>query len=224
MRANRMKNYAKQFILDKLHLLKIDELNLSEEAVNEFDEIYNKFSLTANRNFISYNSDYPLYQFLFYLIENKDVLVHGSNSSMISTFEPKESTLFNGKPIKAVFAASDSVWSLFFAVKNRREYNGSLRNLCTTVPTRKGIKRYYYFSINHEDVEDIWTNGTIYILPKESFGRGGIADEWVCEQSVKPLAKLSVTPNDFPFLDKVSTHKESESILKTLLRAFFLRK
>ena len=224
MKDYHIKNLAKQFILDRSHLLKIEELTLPEEVVQEFEDFYSNSVLTARGNFITYKSNYPLYQFLLYLNENKDILVHGSNNSMIDTFEPKDSTLFNGKPIKAVFASSDGVWSLFFAVKNR-EYNGSLRNLCLTVPTKKGIKRYYYFSVVHDEVEnDVWMNGTIYILPKVHFKQGGIADEWVCEQKVEPLAKLSVVPGDFPFINQVSTHVETDSIIKTLLKAFLLRK
>ena len=224
MKGNRLKNLMKQFILNRLHLLKIEELKLSEEAVKEFETFYNELVLAEKGNFISYDSPFPLYQFLLYLNEKKDIVVHGSNYTMIDTFEPNDSTLFNGKPIKAVFASSDGVWSLFFAVKNRSEYTGSLRNLCLTIPTKKGIKRYYYFSISHDKVEEVWTDGTIYILPKEPFKRGGIADEWVCEQKVKPLAKLSVVPTDFPFINQVSTHVETDSIIKTLLKAFFIKK
>ncbi|MCT8136707.1 hypothetical protein H1D32_02435 [Anaerobacillus sp. CMMVII] len=223
MRTTKIQNRLKQYILDKLHLLRVEELDLPDHAINEFEDIYHNV-LTAEGNSITYKSSYPKYQFLNYIIENKNVLVHGSNNSLISSFEPKESSLFNGRPIKAVFAASDGVWSLFFAVKKREGYIGSLRNLCITVPTKKGIKRYYYFSINNEDAHDTWTNGTIYILPKNSFKRGGISDEWVCEHDVAPVAKLSVTPTDFPFLDKVSTHIETDSALKTILKAMFIKK
>ncbi|WP_218197316.1 hypothetical protein, partial [Pseudomonas sp. 2995-1] len=79
------------------------------------------------------------------IIENKDVLVYGSNNSEIDRFEPRDQLLANQKPVKAVFAASDAIWSLFFAVVNRKQIN-SLRNICLTVPTKKGIRRYYYFS------------------------------------------------------------------------------
>jgi hypothetical protein len=39
---------------------------------------------------------------------------------------------------------------------------------------------------------------------------------------VKPLAKLSVTPRDFPFLEKVKHHKETDSMLKTMMKALII--
>ncbi|MBT2738623.1 hypothetical protein [Bacillus sp. ISL-7] len=197
---------------------------MPEQAIKEFDVMYKRYISTGDGNYIFYNSKYPLYLFLNYVIENKSVLVHGSNSYLIDNFEPRKSSLFNGKPINAIFAASDGVWSLFFAVKNRKGYVGSIRNLCLTVPTNKGIKRYYYFSTNNDDIRDIWTSGTIYFFSKHLFKKGGIRDEWVCEEKIRPLAKLSVTPNDFPFLEKVSIHRETESMAKTILKALFIKK
>lgn len=131
--------------------------------------------------------------------------------------------VFNGKPIKAVFAASDGIWSLFFAVKNRKGYVGSIRNLYLTVPTNLGINRYYFFSMNNDGVGDIWTNGTIYFFSKHLFKQGGIRVEWVSEEKIRPLAKLSVTPNMFPFLDKVSIHSETGPMAKTILKALFIK-
>ncbi|SES29129.1 hypothetical protein [Salipaludibacillus aurantiacus] len=227
MRTKKIQNFITRFILDRSQLLKIEELDLSSQAKNVFDDIYYNGVLQAEGQFIDYRSSYPVYQFLNYMIENKDLLVHGSNNSLIERFEPKESTLFNGRPVKAVFASSDGVWSLFFAVKNRRLYsdsNKSLRNLCYTVPAKKGIRRYYYFSINNEDMLDIWTKGTIYFFFKNSFIHGGIRDEWVCKETVRPIAKLSVKPADFPFLEKTSKHAETDSMIKTLLKAFFIKK
>ncbi|WP_216827341.1 hypothetical protein [Alkalihalobacterium elongatum] len=214
----------KKFILDKSQLLKIDELKLPEQAITEFEEISTRYLSTGDGSLISYNSKYPLYLFLNYVIENKNVLVHGSNNPSITEFEPQNSSLFNGKPIKAVFASSDGVWSLFFAVLNRSRHVGSIRNLCLSVTTNKGKKRYYYFSINNNDEPDQWRDGTIYFFPKSLFKQGGIGDEWVYEDKVKPIARLSVSPNDFPFLDKVSIHKESDSVVKTILKALFIKK
>lgn len=116
-----------------------------------------------------------------------------------------------------MFASSDGIWSMFFAVMNREEYVGSLRNACFTTPTRKGIKRYYYFSVNRDFSDPLWRDGTIYLLPKESFHTGGTKEEWICETEVRPLAKIPVAPNDFPFLNEVKWHKESDSIIKTLI-------
>jgi hypothetical protein len=214
----------KVFVFNKLYFLKVSEPALSQQAVNEFEELYEQFISKGNGDFIPYKSNFPKYAFFNYLIEKKNVLVHGSNLSDITRFEPREQTLFNGKPVKAVFAASDGIWSLFFAVINRKDYLGSLRNICLTILTKKGIKRFYYFSVNKDFQGKCWTNGTIYILPKNMFKNGGIKDEWVCESEVKPLAKMSVTPDDFPFTEQVKKHHEGDSALKSIVKALVFKK
>ena len=217
-----MLNPIKKFILDRTRLLKIEEMRLSEEAIEEFDEIFARLISSNHNSTFTYSSSYPLYMFLNYVIEKKDLLVHGSNHPSINLFEPKNSSLFNGKPIKAVFASSDGVWSLFFAVQNRKGYVGSIRNLCLSVNTTKGKKRYYYFSTNN-DGSNRWTDGTIYFFPKSQFKQGGIKDEWVCETELEPLAKLSVTPSDFPFIEQVRIHRETESGIRTIMKSVLFK-
>ena len=212
---------VKLVLLNTLNFLKVPELNLPEDAILEFERMYENLLEKGN---VDYKSKYPKYLFFNYIIENKGVLVHGSNHPNIEVFEPREQTLYNGKPAKAVFAASDGIWSLFFATVERKNYQGSLRNMCMTIPTKKGIKRYYYFSLNKEYRGNLWCNGIMYILPKEKFKQGGIKDEWICEEEVKPLAKISVSPEDFPFLNQVKRHDESDSIIKTLFKVLILNK
>jgi hypothetical protein len=212
----------KLFIFKALHFLEVPELDLPPQAIEEFETIYRTYIAKGNGDFIHYTSSYPKYLFLHYLIEKKDVLVHGSNNENIEIFEPKEQTLFTGKPVKAVFAASDGIWSMFFAVINRSEYVGSLRNACFTLQTKKGMKRFYYFSVNEEFKGELWKDGCIYIMPKHFFKQGGIKDEWICETKVKPLAKLPVTRKDFPFLEKVKHHKETDSMLKIMMKALII--
>lgn len=223
IKRNRISEKIKGSIFDRTKLLKIEELHLPELAIKEFENMHNKYILSDHKNIFTYNGNYPLYMFLNYVLENKDIVIHGSNNSMICNFKPRNSSLFNGKPIKAVFASTDGIWSLFFAVQQRKDYVGSIRNLCLSVTSHKGKKRYYYFSTNHM-MPNRWTNGTIYFFPKRLFKQGGIGDEWVSENEVKPLAQLTVTPDDFPFLQKVSMHKESDSTTKTILKALFLKK
>ncbi|PYZ96414.1 hypothetical protein CR205_11870 [Alteribacter lacisalsi] len=217
-------NTLKRFILDRLKLEKIPELNLTTGELKEFEQIYEAHIAGVNGEHFTYQSEVPLYRFLNYVLEQKNVVVHGSNSSTIREFEPRDSTLFTGKPVSAVFASTDGVWSLFFAVKKRAGYTGSLRNLCLTVPGKRGIRRYYYFSVNRDQLKDCWTDGMIYFLPKDTFRPGGIRDEWVSEEPVKPLAAVQVSPADFPLIEQVRHHSEADSMMKTLLQAAFVRK
>ncbi|MCT2535137.1 hypothetical protein NC661_11505 [Aquibacillus koreensis] len=207
-------NAIKIFFFHRLHFLKEAELKLNSQQENELNQVFYKI-LDAKGAFFTYSSNIPIHVFLNYIVENKQVLVHGSNNRGITQFEPRTQTLANGIPVKAVFASSDGIWSLFFAVVNRKSVH-SLRNMCITIPTQKGIKRYYYFSIAKQNNDRYWTNGTIYILPKCTFEQGGVKSEWITNQHVTPLAKINVSPSNFPFCDQVSKHNSTESPLKTL--------
>ena len=58
-----------------------------------------------------------------------------------------------------------------------------------------------HFSIDAESLRKApWTNGMIYILPRDSFEEW---EEWTSKSPVRPLAKLAVSPVDFPFLKRI---------------------
>jgi hypothetical protein len=75
---------------------------------------------------------------------------------------------------------------------------------------------HYFFSITGEILAaDPWRSGVIYILPREQFvqqepyqlaGRLVHEPHWASAAPVRPLARLRVTPEDFPFLDQVRGH------------------
>lgn len=216
---------SKLFFLNRLHFSKLPELSLSNTTKQYFDSIYETAVTSTGDQWIGYDHSEPKYKFLNYLIEKKAVLVHGTNNSEIREFTPRKQTLANDRDIvNAVFAASDSVWSMYFAIVNRSEYKGSLRNMCITVPTKLGIKRFYFFSINKEVVENRWRDGVIYLFSKSDFEQGGAKNEWICKRPIKPIAKIKVTPEDFPFLDDVRSHDESDTMVKTLFKSLLLNK
>jgi hypothetical protein len=76
----------------------------------------------------------------------------------------------------------------------------------------------YNFSVNQDQIDEKpWREGALYLLPREVFRRlqlteHAYANEWACEQEITPLAKLLVRPEDFPFLDRVEGHDDSELI------------
>ncbi|MUK88901.1 hypothetical protein GMD78_10900 [Ornithinibacillus sp. L9] len=213
-----MLNALRTRLLDRLKFLKIPELDVSGDSITEFESLYEQYVSSGNGELIPYDLPDPKYIFLNYLIENKNIVVHGSNNPNINIFEPRDQTLFNGKKVTAVFAASDSIWSMFFAVINRSQYEGSLRNACLTADTKKGVKRYYYFSLNKDYHGKRWTNGMIYLFDKDGFQQGGAKNEWISEKEVKPIAKIPVEPSDFIFKDSIKLHDEATSHVKNMMR------
>lgn len=172
---------------------------------------------------LHYDCPCSKWEFLRYLLQNKSVVLHGSNRKDIEALEPREQTDCSGKPTTAVFASRDAIWPIFFAIVNTTIYRGSLRNGCWVVQGRGGEQRFYFFSVNAAMLaKDLWTEGVIYILPGETFQltNHGVMrfDEWASREAVQPLGKLVVTPDDFPFLNRVAGHREGESMILSWLK------
>lgn len=124
---------------------------------------------------VDYRLPYPKHEFLSYLVHHRGLLAHGSNLDDIVLFEPRQAN-DAGTYLTGVYAADDGIWPMFFAVVARG--GGRLTN----------------------DPGDAasWTTGTVYLLPRETF-RHIWGNEWVSDVPVRPVARLCVTPDDFPF-------------------------
>ncbi|WP_059173123.1 hypothetical protein [Bacillus sp. FJAT-27445] len=192
-------------------------LDFSEEERLDFEKLYEE--AVAGNIEINYSSRFPKHRFIKYIAETKQVILHGSNNREIGEFEARRQTLYNGQFVNAVFGTKDGIWPLFYAILDKNKVKGGIRNACLKVD---GGRPHYFFSLNKETLDaGPWTSGMIYFLPGGTFERAGSGfvsfDEWVSKTPVKPIAKISVEPGDFYFRDKVSCHKDTESILKSWL-------
>jgi hypothetical protein len=159
----------------------------------------------------------PKHEFLRWLVDSCDVLLHGSNRRHVPVFEPRAQTDYADEPAHAVFATSDGIWPIYFAIANRRVVT-SLINDCI----HDGESTRYFFSVATDpEGIDPWTGGLVYILPREPFTVSHGSAEWTSPTPVRPLASLAVEPDDFPFIDVVHRHArgESEPELHARLRA-----
>ena len=167
---------------------------------------------------IDYRLGAPKWTFLCWLADTKDVLLHGSRRRDILSFEPRradDTSEFGGR--MAVYAASDGIWAMFFAIADRQVAT-SLVNASFLVDEGGVTTSFYYFSINQDAFDgNPWQEGTVYVLPRSSFDRE--ADEewqgaqikshqWASAVPVQPMASLMVTPADFPLLDNVNAHDQ----------------
>ena len=162
--------------------------------------------------------------FLYFLVNKQEFLFHGSNQSNIDMLTPRIQENYRGDEISAVFASSDAIWAMFFAIIDRERYQGSLRN-GSFLLSRPGemSERYYFFSINREMLGNSpWRSGSVYILLRDSFNqsRTGIVrfDEWFSKEPVTPIAKIDISSRDFPLFERVGTHNEGESIYLTWIK------
>ncbi|QLG41259.1 MULTISPECIES: hypothetical protein [unclassified Paenibacillus] len=185
----------------------------TKEEIEEYEEL----SKSVNEGrLIDYSLQYPKHRFLHYLSLNGKYVFHGSNDGNIERFEPRKQTLYNNELTTAVFATTEPLWSIFYSVFNRSALIGSFRNGCIIGRNKK----YHYYSINESTINNNpWTDGMLYILPRDKFhmsGHGKVQfDEWICNEFVTPIAKISVSLSDFFFLNKVAVHKDKESLTST---------
>lgn len=197
-----------------LGMLEGPPLTLGAQPAAAFDELLED----GRRGDIDYRMDRPKHEFLSYLVHARGYLLHGTGSPQLEQLRPTRATDHDARSLDAVFATSDGIWPLFFATLDR-ERAGSLWNGCFHV-RRGGVLRRYYFFFTEADPRDerIWRNGAIYVVPREPFVRTWIPNEWACPQPVLALAKLAVSPADFPFRSRVLQLDPHLSLIGNLRR------
>ena len=177
----------------------------------EFDALLAAAAATGPGTAIDYRLAAPKWQFLCHVADRGEAVLHGSSDPGIACFEPRQSddiAEFGNR--RAVYAAADGLWALYFAVLDRPRRSMSLVNSCVRQVYEDGTlsETYYFFSIDNRALDSGWFSpGTVYLLPAERFEReadrvtGGRVmrpAHAACLDPVEPLASLAVEPADFP--------------------------
>ena len=155
---------------------------------------------------IDYRLTAPKWQFLCHVADRGTHVLHGSTAGDIATFEPRQSNdMLEFGNRKAVYAAADGLWALFFAVLDRPAHDMAMINSCFRYETG-GIgtgEPFYYFAVDEHRL----SAGTVYLLPADGFereppyveaGRRIVTAQAASLEAVDPVAKLDVQPADFP--------------------------
>jgi hypothetical protein len=171
---------------------------------------------------LRHHGDVDPWKFLCGVADRRSIAFHGTGDAAIESFEPR-------KPIdlapfgdqKAVFATSDPVWAMFYAIVDRDRYETTLNNGCIVLLDSKGRPDgapYYYFSIGRDALrERPWRSGYVYLLPADSFveqpagvyaGLSARIPQLASPVPVTPFARLRVSPGDFPFLEQIRGHED----------------
>ncbi len=202
------------------HLLPRPPTPLDAATITAFERLYADHVADGRGGAIPYDLAAPRWQFLCYLADTKRVVLHGSGNPDIAEFEPRQSNdteEFGNR--RAIYAARDGLWPMYFALVDRERYRMGLMNSCIRViapPELAGS--YYFFSVGGTASElpaAPWRSGAVYVLPDATFEqqtmpqRDGLTMESTQVASlvvVRPLAKLAITPADFPFLHQIRRH------------------
>jgi hypothetical protein len=160
----------------------------------------------------------PTWAFLIWLNQTGEYLMHGTGDSSITVFEPRQSNdvgWFGNR--NAVYAASDGIWSMFYAILNRPAVPMSIHNAAVRLETSP-VQDIYFFSVSDTAItQRPFRQGWVYILPRVGFEqeppqvREGIkvqAHHWASLQAVKPLFRVAADAADFPFLEQIRAHND----------------
>ena len=195
-------------------------VTFDREAQQAFDALYQTALGSPGCQTIPYTLPWPKWQFLCYLADQHDVALHGSGNADIDVFEPRQSNDVNefGSQ-KAVYAAADGIWPMFFAIVDRAQVP-SVANACIRLADETGTIHgpFYVFSVSAAALPtQPWHTGTVYLLPRISFRTQpaiafGSNQVHIAQLAslvpVQPIAKITVTPADFPFLPQIRGHDD----------------
>jgi hypothetical protein len=208
------------------YLLPQPPFELNPGKMAEFDVLIDS---TPAGSFIEYGLSSAKWQFLSYLCQSRDLVLHGSQNMEIVEVEPRKAgdvRLFSMQ--NAIYATTDGIWAIFFAIVDRRNFQPlTLFNSCLDLrlPPDTYMGPLYFFSITHSAlVKTPWCDGVVYILPRGTFeqepvqymlGAEIISPHWISPNPVRPRARLKVQPQDFPFLADI--HGHDDEILSRLV-------
>lgn len=170
----------------------------------------------------------PRLDFLRWLAENRPVVFHGSprdDLCELSTERRSHDATSWGNQ-QAVYASTDPVWAIYFACLRRDAGWTGTRNGSMGLAGGPLYPRRYFFVHNRGSASpDRFGPGSLYLLSPSGF----VSDEplagaidtahLVSHEPVRPLARLDVTPDDFPFADRIGYYRDGEPTWVSLLRA-----
>jgi hypothetical protein len=196
-------------------------VNFNEKTRADFDQLLHTTLSIGSCPTIEFTLPWPKWQFLCYLADHHDIALHGSGDATIALFEPRQANDLNefGNQ-KAVYAASDGIWAMFFAIVDRDQFTMSVSNACVRLADETGTLHgpFYVFSVSRWALaRQPWRTGTVYLLPRSTFTTQpplafGSNQVHIAQlrsfEAVQPLAKLTITPADFPFLMQIRGHDD----------------
>jgi hypothetical protein len=166
--------------------------------------------------------------FLRWLAVNRPVVFHGSPRDDLRELSTerhsRDATAWGNQ--QAVYGSTDPVWAIYFACLRRDAgwtgtRNGSMGRAGGPLYPR----RYFFLHNRGSDSPERFGPGSLYLLSPSTF----VADEplagsidtahLVSLEPVRPLSRLDVTPEDFPFRDRIGYYRDREPSWVSLLRA-----
>jgi hypothetical protein len=198
------------------------------EAAAAFDALYDAALADGPGTAIDYTLPWPRWQFIAHVSDTRGVVVHGSQNMDITVFEPRKSN--DAHPFgdrAAVFGSSDGLWSMYYAILDRATHPMLLLNAACRLEDEDGAmsEPLYFFSISAKALAlRPYAPGMIYFLPGEGFEAmapemAGSTRVHIAQHAslspVRPLARIAVAPEDFPFIEQMRGH-DDDTVLRRI--------
>jgi len=205
------------------YLLPRPPFELTQIKQAAFEDLWQS---TSKGSFINYHLPFPKWEFLTYLCDTREVVLHGSQNAGITEVEPRQANdIRTYSNQNAIYATTDGIWVIYFGILDRKKYpEMSLFNSClqARVSADQLSEPMYFFSISQPVlIKKPWCEGVIYILPRQLFeqeapqqimGVEVIFPHWISTSPAKPWAKIRVGPDDFTFLEQIHGHDDKKLI------------
>jgi hypothetical protein len=196
-----------------------------ETTLAAFDGTFE--AAVATGGAIDYRLAAPRWQFICHIADTRPVVLHGSGNPAIARFEPRQpedTTEFGNR--NAVYAASDGLWPMYFAILDRDRHPMTLINSAIRPIGPNGDlgeSRYFFSICDTALAASPWRRGTLYFLPRQTFepqpavelnGNRAVILQWASAEPVTPLAQIAVGPEDFPLLDRIRGHDRESTFAR----------
>lgn len=190
-------------------------LRWSGEEVETFDRLLAR-ARDRHGGLLDCNPGIQNHRFVSYATERSGLLAHGSSRGGLDRLEPGDQGDLNGRPVRAVFASSDGIWAMFFAILDWSRVAGTFNGTRRFNTPDGDFKGYVFTVLTNGQPGPPFHPGWIYLAERTGFSMslhkdGADSDEWLSPSPVVPLARLSVQPEDFPFLAGVTVHESDQS-------------
>ena len=194
--------------------------------LSAFDALFDAAS-AGGAGVIDYRLSAPRWQFICHIADTRAVVLHGSGNPGITRFEPRQPhdlTEFGNR--NAVYAASDGLWPMFYAVLDRDTHDLSMNNTSVRLVAEDGTvgAPHYFFSISATALARApWRRGSVYFLPRDTFeqqpparfgGQQVLVPQWASPRPTSPLARIEVGPEDFPMLSSIRGHDDETMLAR----------
>lgn len=187
----------------------------SPEKRQAFDALLDQALANAPNSLIEYDLPDPKAEFLAYVCDWRGLVAHGTPRTDLETLEPirltSDRSEFGNR--QQVFCSPDGLWALWFAILDKSQV-WLTENGCLRLGSGEHRTKYYHFRLPRElQSEPPFTDGMIYFARPGDFPDHLIipplerldaeVEEWGSITEVVPLARVAVSPADFPYLDRV---------------------